>query len=85
MSTETVTRPDQQTQIGGPTKRRHYFRPPQDWPGDGQTFATFAIVNGIEITALCGHKWVPDTEAKGLPVCEACAEIAGNILLGGDE
>lgn len=84
MSTETITRPDQQTQTGSGTPRhRHYFRPPDDWPGEGQTFASYAIVHGLEISALCGYKYVPDTEARGLPVCPACVEVAANILTGG--
>lgn len=36
---------------------------------------TEARVMGIELEALCGHRWIPSRDTKGLPVCQACKEI----------
>ena len=30
----------------------------------------------VEITAMCGHKWIPELNPKSYPVCSACADIA---------
>lgn len=86
MSIQTIESTDTsvQTQTGsGSPLVRHYFRPPQDWPGNGQDFAAFCIVQHVEIVALCGTRWVPSTENTGLPVCQVCASIAADILLAG--
>lgn len=31
-------------------------------------------VEGKEITALCGYKWVPARDYKDKPVCQACKD-----------
>lgn len=36
---------------------------------------TEAIVNGLELTALCGKQWVPTREAENWPVCRTCKRI----------
>ena len=40
---------------------------------------TTAIVEGREVTALCGYRWIPYRDAQGRPVCEACVEAYGRI------
>jgi hypothetical protein len=40
---------------------------------------TSAIVEGREVTALCGYRWIPYRDAAGRPVCEACVEAYGRI------
>lgn len=44
---------------------------------------TAAVVEGREVTALCGYRWIPYREPEGRPVCEACVEAYGRIR-GGD-
>jgi hypothetical protein len=34
----------------------------------------------VEITAMCGHKWIPELNPQSYPVCSACADIAYNRL-----
>ena len=40
---------------------------------------TTAVVEGREVTALCGYRWIPYREPQGRPVCEACVEAYGKI------
>jgi hypothetical protein len=42
-----------------------------------------AYVTGTPLVALCGYTWVPSKSPKGLPVCQACKELAGTLW--GDE
>lgn len=37
---------------------------------------TQAYIEGTEVTALCGKRWVPTRDPKGLPVCGRCRELA---------
>jgi hypothetical protein len=34
-----------------------------------------ARIYGIEVEALCGHRWVPQRAPKQYPVCGKCKEI----------
>jgi hypothetical protein len=43
---------------------------------------TTAIVEGREVTALCGYRWIPYRQPQGRPVCEACVEAYGRIQSG---
>lgn len=36
--------------------------------------------NGIEITALCGYKFVPKRNPEKYPACQSCFDIAGAIM-----
>ena len=38
-----------------------------------------AIIEGREVTALCGYRWIPYRQPEGRPVCEACVEIYGHL------
>lgn len=38
-----------------------------------------AVIEGREVTALCGYRWIPYREPQGRPVCEACVEAYGRI------
>ena len=40
---------------------------------------TTAVVEGREVTALCGYRWIPYRQPEGRPVCEACVEAYGKI------
>jgi hypothetical protein len=43
---------------------------------------TTAVVEGREVTALCGYRWIPYREPQGRPVCEACVEVYGRMQRG---
>jgi hypothetical protein len=32
-------------------------------------------LNGDEVEALCGKRWTPNRDVKGLPICGACKDI----------
>ena len=40
---------------------------------------TYAIINGTEITALCGKTWVPAHDPAGLTICPPCEQIYGYL------
>ena len=44
---------------------------------------TEAYITGTPLVALCGYTWVPSQSPKGLPVCQACKELA-DALWGED-
>lgn len=67
MSTETLTRPDDTT-TDDDDLVAHIVRDPDA--------LTNAMIEGTEVTALCGKTWVPHRDPKGLPMCERCVWIA---------
>ena len=40
-----------------------------------QAYVLAARIEGFEIQALCGYRWIPKQSAAGKPVCERCLEI----------
>ena len=34
-----------------------------------------ARIEGFEIEALCGYRWIPSQNPRKLPVCQKCMEI----------
>lgn len=34
-----------------------------------------ANVEGVEVVALCGKKWIPNRDPDRYPICPTCAEI----------
>lgn len=40
-----------------------------------QAYVMEARVEGREIVALCGHRWVPQRDPKPLPVCARCLHL----------
>ena len=42
---------------------------------------TEAYITGVAIEALCGAKFVPSKDPKGLPVCQACKDIFEGFIL----
>ena len=63
---------------------------PQTSHGDDEAMAHIVMkddqmrgyVAGEPIEALCGKKWVPSRDYKGLPVCQACADERERIIAG---
>jgi len=50
-----------------------------DCPDDkenAQAWVDEAKAGGLELTALCGHVWVPESEPVRHPVCQACLDVA---------
>ncbi len=50
-----------------------------DCPDDkenAQAWVDEAKAGGLELTALCGHTWVPESDPVRHPVCQVCLDIA---------
>jgi Protein of unknown function (DUF3039) len=66
-----------------------YQEPKLDEPGLDERVAhiapadkvTEAYITGVAIEALCGQKFVPSKDPKGLPVCQACKDIFEGFIL----
>ncbi|HWL36579.1 MAG TPA: DUF3039 domain-containing protein [Frankiaceae bacterium] len=66
--TQTIERTDTDTQLGsGQGKMAHIA---------DKSKITEAYITGTPLVALCGYTWVPSQSPKGLPVCQACKELA---------
>ena len=69
-------------------KMRHIIIPPANlhiflpWMRS-QDIVDIARVRGLEVVALCGHRWVPRHNPANLPTCDDCVRIAGEILSAG--
>lgn len=57
------------------TKSTHIIDCPMDKPS-AQEWADQAKAEGLELTALCGHVWIPKSEPTRHPVCVVCLDIA---------
>lgn len=66
------------TDVDG-TTRTHIVNCPPD-KETTEAWITEARVFGLEVTALCGHVWVPEKDPAKYPVCQACVDAAGAIL-----
>jgi hypothetical protein len=68
MGTETIERPDTRTSDPGleEGKRAHVIRKEDEMLG-------YAL--GQEITALCGHRFIPTRDPEKFPLCEECKAI----------
>lgn len=63
-SPETIERPI--TNDGDHERYAHYVK-----KGD----IVRSNVEGVEVIALCGKKWIPNRDPSRYPVCPACKEI----------
>lgn len=61
------------------SKSSHYVRCPPD-KDSAAAWLFEARVNGLEVEALCGHRWVPDSDPIKYPVCQACVDRAQHII-----
>lgn len=65
------------------TIEKQDVRPSHIDEGDHDKFAHYAdkneitksLVNGTELTALCGKVWIPTRDGLAFPVCPECKEI----------
>ncbi|NNC79853.1 MAG: DUF3039 domain-containing protein [Acidimicrobiales bacterium] len=66
-------------------------RPVLDDGGDHDKFAHYvrkndivaSAVEGNEVTAICGKKWVPTKVPDGFPVCPDCKKIYDQLKRSG--
>lgn len=70
--TRTITKPDVRLDDGSGDHDRfaHYVR---------KEDILRANVDGVEVVALCGKKWIPNRDPDRYPICPACKEIMGAI------
>jgi len=71
---DTLLRP--QTSGGGSDSehRAHIVKRPPD-RDSAEGWVTEARVLGLEVEALCGHRWVPARNPEKYPVCELCRDV----------
>jgi len=41
-------------------------------------------VEGVEVVALCGKKWIPNRDPDRYPICPTCREIMSTIKSAGE-
>jgi hypothetical protein len=59
--------------------------------GDHDRFAHYvrkqdildSAVNGTQVTALCGKRWIPNRDPERFPVCPECKAIHAALFGGG--
>lgn len=75
---DTLLRP--QTGGGGTDgeHRAHIVKRPDD-RDSAEAWVTEARVMGLEVEALCGHRWVPGRDPQKYPVCEVCRDILARM------
>lgn len=76
MTADTVTREDVQIHTGTSAARMAHVIDQR--PASGQDTTT-AYVEGSELVALCGYRWVPGHSPAGLPVCPECQRIIDSL------
>ncbi len=72
MSTQTI----EQTEIDpvtGKGRVSHIIAPSNK--KTAQVLVMEAMLEGTEVEALCGHRWVPSRDPKQYPPCQACVEV----------
>lgn len=63
----------------GPADCAHFVdQRPVERGGTGQDIAA-AIIEGTEVVALCGYRFIPYREPQGRPVCDSCVAAFGEI------
>lgn len=68
-------------------RKAHIVNPPDNphisngYPNmTGQDVVTVARMNGLEVTALCGFKFIPQYNPDSYDACDPCMKIAGDIM-----
>ena len=82
----SMTRRFSTSETGGDTVVRTKVEPRLD-DGDHDRFAHYvkksdivrANVEGVEVIALCGKKWIPNRDPSAYPICPSCKEIMAAI------
>lgn len=79
MNADTLERPDLAPTDHDTTTRTHIVNCPDDKEST-EAWLTEARVYGLEVTAICGHKWIPQRDPQRSPVCNACIDAANIII-----
>lgn len=79
--TTSTTRPFTEVELDdtGAQRLTHIVNCPPDKASTAAWLAE-ATFFGLEVTALCGHRWVPLRDPLRFPVCQPCVTAAGIIL-----
>ena len=78
--TETPTKEDLVTS-NEQGKSSHMVYVPEDLE-NGITATAYLLsarINGSEVQALCGYKWVPHRNPQAYPICQKCLELYQSI------
>lgn len=71
---ETTTRTETDTRLdhgnGDHDRFAHYVR---------KEDIVRSNVEGVEVMALCGKRWIPNRDPDRYPICPACKEIMSTI------
>lgn len=77
MSTDTLIREHVETRTTDiPADASHIVMVPPGEPDETpQAYVLRARIEGLPITAICGHVFTPQKDPKPLPVCEGCMAV----------
>lgn len=67
---------DHLTHIINPPNNTHIWEPGME----AQDVVAIARLKGWPVTALCGYKFVPKRNPERYDACQACMDIAGEIM-----
>jgi hypothetical protein len=73
---EEPTDADQKAHVVNPPLNTHIWKPGIT----SQDMVDLARTYGIELVALCGHRFVPKHNPDKLDACETCMKIAGELM-----
>lgn len=75
---ESNNDPNHRTHIINPPMNTHIWRPNMTT----QDVVDLARIKGLEVVALCGHRWVPKGDPKKYKRCEPCLDRAMELIRG---
>lgn len=67
---------DRKTHIVNPPKNLHIWQPGME----AQEIVNIARFTGQEVVALCDYRWVPKHNPEKFDICQACMDIAGELM-----
>lgn len=79
MSAETLERVVESTVDPEDPTRTHIVNCPPSKESSA-AWLTEARIYGLEVEALCGHRWVPSRDPHKHPICDPCVEAANIIV-----
>lgn len=72
---ETTNHQTIEMDASGNQRFTHIVRCPDEYE-NVQAYLMSSMVEGFEVTALCGHTFLPTRDPKKYPVCKPCIEQA---------
>lgn len=76
MGVELLERPKlDKGDTGDADRHAHYVKKPAGWAGSIEGYLAQAYVEGLEVEALCGYRWIPSRDPQRFPVCPKCEVI----------